>query len=206
MIASIYCSGSIQKGPNDTGKLCWSDVERGVLAQGASPLDIKFLCPDDPAHDLSDTASLFGRDMYQIQVADYVVVDARERRGIGIGVEMVAAKILGAGLVFVLPSNTYYRKSNLSYRGSTVEDYIHPHIALLADVIVDDFQSAGNWIKQHFHGPKELKSTDVIHDAIETYKKNMLPFDPPMIETLAKLDVHKTVMPPRPNVTINASK
>jgi hypothetical protein len=190
MIASIYCSGSIQKGPTDTGKLCWSDVERVMLAQAAYPLEIRFLCPDDPAHDLSDTASLFGRDMYQIQVADYVVVDARERRGIGIGVEMVAARILGAGLVVVLPNNTYYRKSQVSYRGSTVEEYIHPHIALLADVIVDDFQAAGNWIKQHFHGPKDFKGTDVIHDAIETYKKNMLPFDPPMIETLAKLDMN----------------
>src|SRR5690606_28067143 len=88
---SVYCSGSIAKGASDIKKLCWTDTERDNVASGAQPHNVVFLNPDDPIVDAANTLGQFGRDMYQVMSASAVIVDARERRGIGIGVEMAAA-------------------------------------------------------------------------------------------------------------------
>lgn len=190
MLVTVYCSGSIQKGSSDKGKkLYWSDVERNTLAEAAHPLQVRFLNPDDPAEDLSDTLALFGRDMYQVQFADFIVVDARERRGIGIGIEMVASKVFGTPLIVVSPIDTHYRKSKVDYRGSSVNDYIHPHLYGLADVIVDDFDAAGAWMKRYMEHPTKTKGTDALFNAIEEYKTRMLPNDPPMLEILREVEL-----------------
>lgn len=201
MLVTVYCSGSIQKGPADKGKnFYWTTVERNALAEAAHPLQVRFLNPDDPAEDLSDTLALFGRDMYQVQFADFVVVDAREKRGIGIGIEMVASKVFGTPLIVVSPTDTHYRKSKVDYRGSSVNNYIHPHLYGLADAIVDDFNAAGVWMKQYMKHPIKTKSTDTLFSAIDEYKIRMLPKDLPMLEILRELEIvgkerHKEQIP-----------
>jgi hypothetical protein len=190
MLVTVYCSGSIQKGPSDNGKkLYWTDVERHSLTEAAHPLNVRFLNPDDTAEDLSDTLALFGRDMYQVQYADFVVVDARERRGIGIGIEMVASKVFGTPLIVVSPIDTHYRKSKVDYRGSSVNDYIHPHLYGLADAVVDNFAAAGAWMKHYIEHPTKPKGNDVLFKAIDEYKTRMLPNDPPMLEILREMEV-----------------
>lgn len=192
MLVTIYCSGSIQKGPSDKGKLCWTDVERAALAKTAQPIEVRFLNPDDPVDNLNNTVALFGRDMYQIQFADFVVVDARQRRGIGIGTEIVASRLLKTPLIAVVPRNTYYRQDKLSYLGSEVSDYIHPHLHVLVDAITDDFEAAGIWIKEYLSAPQQtLKSIDVIFEAIEKYKAEILPRDNPMLEILQEVEMVK---------------
>ena len=140
---SVYCSGSIIKGTTDKRRLCWTDTERAQVSNGAEPEGIIFLNPDDPITDATNTLEQFGRDMFQVMIATAVVVDARERRGVGIGVEMAAAATLGIPVVAVAPRNSYYRQDSLQYRGATVSDYVHPHIASIATVIADDFESTG---------------------------------------------------------------
>ena len=184
----VYCSGSIQKGATDTRKLCWTDRERAAVAAGASPAVIQFLNPDDPAADLSDTAGLFGRDMYQVKTADAVIVDARERRGIGIGIEMLASRIFGSLLVAVVPHETYYRMGNVSYRGSTVADYVHPHLAILADGIVETFEEAGAWLRDRKSARTQPKGVEAVHEAITAYRDRMLPHDEPMLDILRHLE------------------
>lgn len=188
MIIIVYCSGSIQKGPQDRSKLCWSDNERLELARGAQPHEVRFLNPDDPVSDLSDTAAVFGRDMYQVQCAEAVVVDARERRGIGIGVEMMAARLFGSKLVAVAPRNSYYRRDSLAYRGSAVQQYLHPHVAILCDVVVDTFEDAGRWLAAHAGDRSE--GTANINAAISAYKERLLPADRPMLELQSMLERH----------------
>jgi hypothetical protein len=180
----VYCSGSIQKGASDARKLCWTDRERSSVAAGASPARIHFLNPDDPAADLSDTAALFGRDMYQVKTADAVIVDGRERRGIGIGIEMLASRIFGSFLVAVVPSDTYYRMGNVTYRGSTVTNYVHPHLAILADAIVESFEEAGAWLRNNKDRGTVPKGVNAIQEAIDAYRDRMLPRDGPMNEIL----------------------
>ncbi len=187
MKLAVYCSGSIQKGPSDVGKLCWTDRERSEVASGARPIDLIFLQPDDPAEDLDDTESLFGRDMYQVKVADAVIVDARERRGIGIGIEMLASRMLGTPLIVVAPDNSYYKMRRVSYRGSTVDNYVHPHLAILADAIVNTFEEAGRCLRHHINEPIHAKSTNAVMECMAAYKLRMLPRDSSMMRILDHL-------------------
>lgn len=188
MLATIYCSGSIPKGPGDGKKAVWTDVERDQIAVAAAPVETRFLNPDDPVASLDHAVAMFGRDMYQVQAADFVVVDARERRGIGIGIEMLASRVLGTPLIIVAPHPSHYRQKELLYRGSLVHEYIHPHIAVLADAIVDSFQAAGLWIREFYANPVRVKTADAVYDAIETYKRDVLHLDEPMIQLMLELE------------------
>lgn len=192
MTISVYCSGSIMKGAADDRKLCWSDVERLEVGKGAEPRKVVFLNPDDPITDPSNTLGQFGRDMYQVMVASAVIVDARERRGIGIGVEMTAAALLGTPIIVVAPRNSKYRADELEYRGVRVRDYVHPHVAALATAVVDDFLSAGEVLAK----VAAEKATEARHmpnwldEAITEYRDNVLPGDPPMLAALESLLGH----------------
>lgn len=187
MIVAIYCSGSIIKGDNDTTKQCWGKSEREQVSAGAKPMELCFLNPDDPVIDLSDVAALFGRDMFQIQSADFVIIDCRERRGIGVGVELLASRLFETPVIAVAPKNSCYRSDHIRYRGGAVDDYIHPHLAVLADAIVGDFVAAGTWIGAFLDASAapRSKSVDSLHDAISIYEERLLPSDRPMQELVA---------------------
>jgi hypothetical protein len=181
----IYCSGGIQKG-RSAKKVLWSEVERNELAESARPLDCLFFTPDDEVP-LEDSEALFGRDMYQLSRANFVVVDARERRGIGIGIEVLAAKMLKIPLVVVAPPNSHYRHDHLAFRGGSVSNYLHPHLSVLADCVADDFAGAGAWIRMATADGYDPKDQGVVMQAVTTYKRRLLPHDPRMIQMLEVL-------------------
>jgi hypothetical protein len=191
MKLSVYCSGSITKGASDDRKLTWSDAERTEVAKGASPHEVVFLNPDDPITDPGNTLGLFGRDMYQVMVATAVVVDAREKRGLGIGVEMAAAGTFGTPVIVVAPPNSKYRADVLEYRGVVVHDYVHPHVAALSAAVVDDFLAAGEalaWLVDTEALPEKTNIPGWLERAIGEYRDNVLEADLPMLEALRRLD------------------
>lgn len=183
MVITIYCSGGIKKGPHDDDKICWTDSERAQFAQGAHPAEVIFLEPADPVSDIDDALALFGRDMYQVQVADAVVVDGRQRRGIGVGVEMAVSRVLGTALIAVVPRETHYRRTHVSFRGGTAADYLHPHIVGLCDAVVEDFGAAGRWVVERVEaGSRAGDSGDAVRRGIDAYRKRLLPSDTPMLD------------------------
>lgn len=187
---SVYCSGSIVKGASDQKKLCWTEHERAQVRQGADPYDVVFLNPDDPITDPDNTLGQFGRDLYQVMVATAVIVDARERRGLGIGVEMAAASTLNTPVIVVAPRNSLYRADLLEYRGTTVKNYIHPHVASLATAVVDDFTAAGEVLRQLPPKARSRRTTPQwINAAVTEYRTNVLPNDEPMQVALRSLGV-----------------
>jgi hypothetical protein len=184
----VYCSGSIAKGTSDTKKLCWTIRERQQVSRGAEPIDIVYLNPDDPIPDVGNTLGQFGRDMFQILTADVVIVDGRERRGIGIGVEMAAAAAMGTPTVIIAPANSQYRSDELQYRGVTVRNYVHPHVSALASVIVDTFEEAGSALADAVARNRgERHVPDWLTAAISEYKENVLARDTPMLVALKNL-------------------
>ncbi|GAA0247402.1 hypothetical protein GCM10010492_53840 [Saccharothrix mutabilis subsp. mutabilis] len=192
MIVSVYCSGSIAKGVGDERKLCWTDRERERVQEGAHPLEVVFLNPDDPITDPTNVLGQFGRDMYQVLMASAVVVDARERRGLGIGVEMAAAAALGTPVIVVAPRNSKYRRDHLVYRGARVEGYVHPHVASLAVAVVDDFTEAGEALKGLPVAPRgSLVTPAWLREPIDEYRSNVLAGDRPMLDALHRLGVHR---------------
>ncbi|MGK5518912.1 hypothetical protein ACSNN9_06090 [Micromonospora sp. URMC 107] len=188
MLISVYCSGSIIKGGGDQQRLCWTDVEREEVAAGAAPCDVVFLNPDDPIPDAGNTLGQFGRDMYQVMVATAVIVDARVRRGIGIGVEMAAAVTLGTPVVVVAPRNSQYRSDVLEYRGVRVTDYVHPHVAALATEVVDDFAAAGHALVSLADRPRAAQPRPAwLSTALNEYESNVLGIDTPMLDALRRI-------------------
>lgn len=189
---SVYCSGSIIKGPADAKRLCWTDAERQAVADGAAPEVVVFLNPDDPITDPDNTLAQFGRDMYQVRTACAVIVDARERRGLGIGVEMAAAAAFATPVIVVAGRNSKYRSDLLEYRGVTVRDYVHPHVASLSAEIVDDFRAAGRALtklpRKRLDEAVE-RTPDWLELAINEYEKNVLPHDDPMRESMNRLRI-----------------
>lgn len=189
MSYSIYCSGSIVKGKSDTKKLCWTDVERSEVAAGVAPNTLVFLNPDDPIPGGASVLGQFGRDMYQVMRASAIVVDARERRGIGIGVEMAAAAAIGTPIIVVAQRNSQYRQDTLEYRGAVISDYVHPHVDFLASALVETFREAGEFLSTL---PQDVRRRESVppwlESAIHEYESNVLPNDPPMLEALASLD------------------
>jgi hypothetical protein len=184
---SIYCSGGIRKGPADDAKLTWGDLEREALAEPLKPVEVVFLNPDERTDDLTDAFTVFGRDHFQVQVADVCVVDARQRRGIGVGIEMLSAKQFGKPIVSIAPPNSHYRRHQLSYLGGHVEDYVHAHLFGLSDAIVDDFREAGIWIASYLEGDVSVKGTSIVLEAIEAYRTRQLHRDIPMRKILERI-------------------
>jgi hypothetical protein len=184
---AIYCCGGILKGPADKEKLVWSSVERKVISDILSPNKVVFLNPDERSDDITNAFTVFGRDHFQISVCDFVVADLRQKRGIGVGIEMLSAKLQGKPLVAVAPPNSHYRRSSLEYLGGKVDDYVHAHLFGIADVIIDDFESAGKWIKQFLENPKKIKDSSVIKQAMSAYKEQQLNKDTHMLNALKQL-------------------
>jgi hypothetical protein len=163
--------------------MCWTDTERLMVADGAKPHQVDFLNPNDPVTDLNDHLALFGRDMFQIANSDAVIIDARERRGIGIGVELLAALHFGKFAIGVLPRNSYYRQDEVEYRGGVAKNYVHPHFASLLTACVDDFAHAGRALRELSEkrdGDRIASST--LDQAITAYKDRLFPHDKPMKE------------------------
>jgi len=176
------------KGNGDQKKLYWTDREREQVRSGASALEVVFLNPDDPIADPTNTLALFGRDMYQIKVAHAIIVDGRERRGLGIGVEMAAAATFGTPVIAVVPRNSLYRQDELEYLGATVKDYVHPHISALATMVVDDFAAAGAALAVNHKRPvTDVAVPGWLDRAIDEYCSKVLPDDAPMIEALERI-------------------
>jgi hypothetical protein len=108
---SIYLAGSIKKGHERTDESFWTDSDMVFLRKALSEYEISFLNPAFRSDDLSDQRSVFGRDMTQVFCSDVVFVDARDRRGLGVGAEMMWAKFHKIPIVTLAPVDSHYNKS-----------------------------------------------------------------------------------------------
>lgn len=66
--------------------------------------------------------------------------------------------------------------------GGTVSNYVHPHLAILCDAVVDTFEDAGRWLASHVSDPPGGASA--VRTAIEAYEMRLLPTDQPMLDLL----------------------
>lgn len=86
---TFYLAGKIQKAHKAPNEVYWSEVDLNALKKVMAPSTLHFLNPAFCGDDLSDQKSVFGRDLMQVPSADIVLVDARDRRGLGVGAEMM---------------------------------------------------------------------------------------------------------------------
>lgn len=170
----IYLCGNIKKGIHDNGeKHYWGATEEQQILEFFGPnYSIKLLNPATIGIKRDDSFSNFGADVFLVKNSDYIFVDARNKRGIGVGGEMVIAKYYSIPVVTLCPNETDYRKSYVEdLCGENVHNWIHPFIIGLSDFIADDIQSAINWMINHGKKPQEIKDINVLETALSHFSK-----------------------------------
>ncbi len=183
MKISIYLAGKIKKKHEEPNEYYWSEEDIEKLQN--SNLDIDILNPAKRSDDLSDQFSVFGRDMLQVFSSDIVLVDARDRRGLGVGAEMLWAKTNSIPVISLSPINSHYNKESTSLLDVEVKNWIHPFVESLSDVIVENLDEAVEWIEKIMKDKTiEIKGKDSIFDAMKYYKKTNLFKDLPMKELI----------------------
>lgn len=177
---AIYLAGTIQKGHENSDSR-WTDDDMAIIRETLSEYEISFLNPAFRSDNLSDQHSVFGRDMLQVFSCDVVFVDARDRRGLGVGAEMMWAKFNEIPVVTLSPKDSHYNKSETTLLSVAVENWTHPFVEALSDKIVEDIYEGAQWIEEVMCNELiEIKGIDHIVNAMNYYKETQLQNDKPM--------------------------
>lgn len=196
---SIYLAGSIKKDHERTDESFWTDDDMVFLKKILPDYDISFLNPAFRSDDLSDQRSVFGRDMTQVFCSDVVFVDARDRRGLGVGAEMMWAKFHKIPIVTLAPKDSHYNKSKTTLLDVAVENWIHPFVESLSDAIVENLSDGAIWIRKFVSAidPK-IKDVKYIQSAMQHYRDSQLTHDEPMKALImANQKLHKRIWEPK---------
>lgn len=188
---AIYLAGSIQKG-HENNEQYWTQNDLETIQKALPEYNVKFLNPALRSDDLSDQKSVFGRDMLQVYCCDVVFVDARDRRGLGVGAEMMWAKMNQIPVLSLAPKGSHYHKKETTLLGIKVENWIHPFVESLSDKVVDNIEEGTQWIKDQLAFPSLFaKDVDTIISAMQHYQKNQFEKDLPMQKIINNSDALK---------------
>ncbi len=186
---AIYLAGKIQKAHENPNECYWTEEYQDIIRKTLQPHTVFFLNPAIRSDDLSDQKSVFGRDMTQVFSANVVFVDARERRGLGVGAEMMWAKMNGIPLVSLAPVGSHYHKDKTSLLGVEVTSWIHPFVENLSDAIVESVADGAKWIGEMMHSDlSTIKGPEWIQETMQYYMETQFPCDNPM-QALQKASV-----------------
>ncbi|MCH9610378.1 MAG: hypothetical protein S4CHLAM81_04610 [Chlamydiales bacterium] len=181
---SIYLAGNIKKSTEESSGIFWTEADRQTLQESMPDHELIFLNPATRTDDLTDTLSVFGRDMMQVAMVDLVLVDARERRGLGVGAEMMWAKVNCIPLITLAPLGTHYHLDECHVMDQTISDYIHPFIDSLSDGVANSLQEAA----QLFLELKEVKDLSTVRGSMQHYRNAQYPHDLPMQELIGSCE------------------
>jgi hypothetical protein len=133
--------------------------------------------------------------MLQVFSSDIVFVDARDRRGLGVGAEMMWAKVNKIPVVTWAPKNSHYNKEQATILDVPVANFIHPFVESLSDKIVENLIEGVSWIDFIISNPGvEIKGVQFVGSAMQHYKENQLHRDLPMKELLTSSEELKRRM------------
>lgn len=171
---SIYIAGSVKKDNNDENSLFASNDIKADLTKALTDFEVIIFDPNESKVLGAKSSPRFGKDCLQVISSNFIVVDLREKRGIGVGAEMMIAKERKIPVIAVCPSAGHYRRNIIFHEGTVEPDWIHPFAELLSDAIVENFKEAGEWIKKFITNPVKVKSVEIIDQSIKDYLDNYL--------------------------------
>jgi hypothetical protein len=182
----IYLAGNIRKGKEEEHDQAWSDGDMDALRCALPEHTLVFLNPATRSDDLSDQKSVFGRDLFMVFSSSLVLVDARGKRGLGVGAEMMFAKLNQIPVVSWCPPNTHYQRDTLHLLGQEVRDWVHPFVYSLSDYIAPSLESAASWISNVMSTPAfNSKGPEAVREAINHYLSTQLSNDTGMKQLVA---------------------
>ena len=190
----IYLAGNIRKGPEESCEDVWTEGEMMFLEEH-SQRELIFLNPASGSDDLSDQKSVFGRDLFQVYSSNLVLVDARSKRGLGVGAEMMFAKMNCIPVVAWLPYPSHYHRDSIHLLGQDVNAWIHPFVYNLCDFLAPSLQSAVEWMNTTLSSPAfRPKGPEVLTGAIRHYLSTQLPRDEGMRSLVASSPYYQGVV------------
>lgn len=169
---SIYLAGSIKKGDTDVKQTSyWTQVEEErIRICFGDNFQVSLINPATYPLSRADPFGNFGGDMYLVRESDFIFVDARGKKGLGVGAEMMAAKYYQIPVVCLCTHDSYYRKRFLAnVCGEDLYNWTHPFIASLSDYIADTIEDAVSWMIGHVKRPAPIKNLSVVDTLIEYY-------------------------------------
>ena len=172
----IYLAGSIKKEfLNEDKKILIDNKIKDQLLSKLSDFDVILLDPNESKF-LGKKYARFGKDMLQVNLSNFLITDLREKRGIGVGAEMMIARIHKTPIVAVCPPESHY------LRVVNGEKWVHPFVSALSDVVVNNFEEASQWIANFTKNSNQIKSLEDIKQYIDIYKNECLESDQQFLE------------------------
>lgn len=166
----IYLAGNIRKGKEEDHLEVWTEAHQQLLQHLLPRVTLIFLDPACRSDDLSDQVSVFGRDLFQVSSSQLVLVDARSKRGLGVGAEMMFAKVHRVPVAVWLPEESHYKRSHIQLLGKEVTDWIHPFIYNLSDYRAPTLEDAARWIEEELlTGKVAVKGMECTQEAISHF-------------------------------------
>ncbi len=109
----VFLSGSVQKGEHDTrsSQYFWSDAEEATLRNLLHGINVEILNPNRVTIDQSQSIARFKADLKLLIDADVVVVDARTKKGLGVGAELMMAHYEYIPVLALCPNGSEYRRN-----------------------------------------------------------------------------------------------
>lgn len=192
---AIYLAGSIKKGHENPNETFWTEEDKQAIIRSLPSFHVSFLNPAFRNDNLSDQKSVFGRDMLQVFCSDVVFADVRDRRGLGVGAEMMWAKVHNIPVLAWAPKESHYHKSKATILDVEVKNFVHPFVESLSDMIVETLEEGASWLHAYFSGKNQvkIKGIEFIKSAMEYYKTTQLEKDAPMKALLAQEEFLKKV-------------
>lgn len=141
----IALLGSLPKG--DEARKDFTDWKIEYVEKISVAIPEAIFLHGDLISDSEGSEIVVGHDLWLIKRSDIVIVNAPSKIGAGTAQEMVLAKQFGKPVISVVPSKTHHRKTNVTFHGKTMDEWIHPFLDLSSDVVVENIEEAIIWIK-----------------------------------------------------------
>ena len=134
----IFLSGSVHKNVlDDRGTdFFWSDDEQLLLEGCMTGVRVAVLNPNKIKIDRSKYLERFQADLEMVLASDLVLVDARTKKGLGVGAELMMAHYEGIPVIGLCPDGSAYRR----------EAWLHPFVGGLVTHRFDGLQGIIGWI------------------------------------------------------------
>jgi hypothetical protein len=189
---SAYFSGSIKKGKSDVKKSFWTD-EDIYFIKSRYKGNFVSLNPATRSDDLSDAKSTYGRDLLQVYMSDVVIVDLRDRKGIGVGAELMFATFFKIPVIALLPNETHYKRTNITYLDQEIDDWVHPFAFGMSSY---HCQSLDEIVSTLNHNDEFIsRDKTYIDEAIQHYITNQLDRDKEMNDLIKANEFLKEKLP-----------
>jgi len=175
---SIYIAGSVRKDKEDANSIFASEEIKAEITKALDGFEVIIFDPNESKILGDGNSSRFGKDCLQVTSSNFIIADLREKRGIGVGSEMVIAKDRKIPVISVCPAESHYKRTNIVFHEGTVNsDWAHPFVEMLSDAVVENFTEAGYWIKKFIKNPTKIISGAVVEESIKDYLDNYLEND-----------------------------